>query len=161
MPSGVIAMGRRLLRLEELALRLGRTALVVLVFAHGVAHSLGFFLPWRAAVNGTPFDTTLFGGRIDVGTTGMLAVAVLYMAVAIAFVISAISIASDLAGWPRWTTGVTVFSLALTVPGWPGTQIGVYLDLALLALLMVVSWRGVWHASPRPPREERGPHPTT
>jgi hypothetical protein len=115
-----------------------RFGLALLLAAHGVAHAVGFLVPWGSAIGGTPYDTTLLGGLVDVGGAGMLVMGLLYLGATVAFLLAAVAVAQDLVGWRRWTLGVAAFSTGLTVTGWPATQIGLYLDLVLIAALLVV-----------------------
>ncbi len=120
-----------------------RFGLALLLAAHGVAHAVGFMVPWGAAIDGTPYDTTLLGGLVDVGGAGMLVMGLLYVGATVAFLLASVAVAQDLVGWRRWTLGVTAFSTGLTVTGWPATQIGVYLNLVLFAALLVVPRLGM------------------
>jgi hypothetical protein len=112
-------------------------ALAIVLVIHGVAHLVGFVVPWRLArLEEMPFGTTLLGGRIDVGDRGIRAVGILWLVAALAYLAAAVGVALLLPWWIPAVATVTVFSLALCVLGWPDSRIGVAVDLAILAFLM-------------------------
>lgn len=103
---------------------------------HGVAHWVGFVVAWRLTdFEEMPYDTTLLAGRIDVGDVGMRVVGALWLLTGIAFLVVAAGAVGRRAGWPSLALAVAVVSTALSVLGWPDSRIGVYLNLAILALL--------------------------
>ena len=120
-----------------------RFGLSFLLAAHGIAHTVGFLVPWGAAIGGTRYDTTLLAGLVDLGATGTLVLGLVYFGVTVAFLLAAVAVAQDLTGWRRWTIGVAAFSTGLTIIGLPATQIGLYLNLALLVMLLVVPRLGI------------------
>ena len=48
-----------------------RFALAALLIAHGVAHLVGFLVPWKLLSTAeVPYRTTVLGGLIEVGDAG-------------------------------------------------------------------------------------------
>ena len=111
-----------------------RIAFAVFLALHGVAHLVGFAGSFQLGeFRGKPLDTTLLGGRIDVGRGGIRAMGVAWLLTAVAFVAVAGAVWADAAGWPTLTAVVAGVSLVLSVLGWPAARVGVFLNLAILA----------------------------
>lgn len=113
-----------------------KIVLGVLLLMHGVAHLVGFLVPWRLfEADDLPYGTTIFAGRIDVGPTGIRLVGLVWLAVAVAFAVTAVAV------WtasPRALSAIpplVLASLVLCVAGWPAAKIGIPVNLGLLALL--------------------------
>lgn len=114
-----------------------RLALSAFLIAHGVAHVVGFAVPWRLMETpDLPYRTTLLAGTIDVGDAGARAVGILWLLAALAFVLIGSTL---LAGWNvRVALFLALgFSLGLCVLGWPDARTGVVVNAALLGLLFV------------------------
>lgn len=110
-----------------------RIAFAVFLVLHGIAHGVGFAGAWQLGeFRDAPLDTTLLGGRVDVGVVGVRTMGVLWLLTAIAFVGAGISVWRGSEWWPSFTAGVAVFSLAMSVLGWPDARIGVAVNLAIL-----------------------------
>ena len=99
-----------------------RIALALLFIVHGIAHLPGFLVPWRlAAPADMPYTTTVLGGAVDLGPVGIRAMSTLWLLAALA----------------PLALGVTLFSLVLSILGWPQARIGLALNLVLLAYLLL------------------------
>jgi len=115
-----------------------RIALAFLFVVHGIAHLPGFLVPWRlAAPADMPYTTTVLGGAVDLGPVGIRAMSTLWLLAALAFVAAGIATFRGEAGWPTLALGVTLFSLVLSILGWPQARIGLALNLVLLAYLLL------------------------
>ena len=115
-----------------------RIALAIILIGHGVAHLVGFVVPWRIAkLEDMPPKTTLLAGRLDIGQEGIRIVGVLWLLAAIAFAVSGISLAFQTPWWPPFTVATAAFSLVLAVLGWPDSRIGVVVDAVILAYLLI------------------------
>ena len=113
-----------------------RLALAAFLVLHGVAHLPGFLVPWRLWSDpALSYRTTLMGGDLDLGETGVRLVGVLWLLAGAAFVVAGIAI------FRRWEIGlaltliVTLLSLGLSVLNLPDSKIGLMLNLVLLAIL--------------------------
>ena len=97
-----------------------RWLLSFLLFAHGVAHLVGFVSSWKlATLAELPYKTTIVAGRIDVGDGGIRVIGVLWLLAALAFLVAAGAVAAA-TGWAgRFTLVAVVTSLVLCVAGWP------------------------------------------
>ncbi len=121
-----------------------RIALTVSLLVHGFAHLPGFVIPWRlATLQDMPYKTTLFAGLVNVGDDGIRVVGILWLMVALALGVCAIGLLARASWWIPVALVAASFSLFLSVIGWPDSRIGVFINVAILALLSVnrqVGW---------------------
>src|SRR5947209_3804808 len=102
-----------------------RIALAVFMALHGVAHTPGFLASWRLAVlQGVPYHTTLFGGRLHVGDAGMRVVGAIWLILAVAFVAIAVAALFDRSWWILAAASVALASLAVCAAEIPAARIG-------------------------------------
>ncbi len=119
-------------------------AIAVFIAIHGFAHLVGFVVPWRLAeLAEMPYSTLLFGGKLDVGDTGIRFVGLLWLVVALGYFATAGAIAFLLLWWLAALFVVTVFSLLLCIVGWPHSKIGLFLDVGILAVF-AIGWILGW-----------------
>ena len=123
--------------------------LCALLVAHGVAHLAGFAVPWRLVESDEmPYKTTVLGGRIDLGPTGIRVMGVLWLAAGVA------TMAAGSAWLLRWadpvplTIGVAAASLVLCLVEWPLTRIGLAVNLVLLIAMPLAAERN-WREQSR------------
>lgn len=115
-----------------------RYALGIILVIHGVAHLVGFVVPWRLAdLKDAPYRTTVLNGRLDVGHAGIRVVGVLWLLAAVGFAISGVALITLATWWLPLTVAVTIWSLVLAVLQWPESRIGVAIDVVLLAYLLI------------------------
>ena len=115
-----------------------RIALAVILFAHAIAHLPGFVVPWRLATLETlPYKTTLFGGHLEIGDAGIRAVGVLWLVAALGVAAAGVAV---LARAPWGSAAILVaasLSLALSLAEWPQARVGVLVNIAILAVVLV------------------------
>lgn len=119
-----------------------RLAFSVLLIAHGVAHLVGFVVPWRLmAAPEMPYGTTILAGTVDIGDSGVRAVGVVWLIAAVAFVLLGSAL---LAGMSvrAWLFAILGLSLALCAVGWPDARIGVAINAVLLGVLLLMPQLG-------------------
>lgn len=115
-----------------------RILLALVLFGHGIAHLPGFLVFWKLATfKDLPYKTTILAGRVSVGEGGIRIVGVLWLITALAFVASSIGTGLRLPWWPTVTLATSAFSLLLCITGWPDARIGVFVNLILIAFLLV------------------------
>jgi hypothetical protein len=115
-----------------------RIALAVLFIVHGIAHLPGFVVPWRlAALSEMPYKTSVIGGAVDLGPVGFRLVRILWLLAGLGFVIAGVATFRNSPVWPTLGLVVTLFSLGLSVLGWPEARVGLALNLLLLVYLVV------------------------
>lgn len=106
------------------------------LIAHGIAHLLGFMVPWRI-INSKemPYRTTLLSGKADVGNAGIRIFGLLWLTVAIAFITIGAGAILKTAWWLNLLPGITMFSLLLSILSWPESKIGVLINIIILTAL--------------------------
>ncbi len=79
-----------------------RYVIAVLMLAHAVAHLPGFLVSWQLrAFPEMPFRTTVLGGLLDVGDTGMRIVGLGWLTLSIGFAVIAIGAFSRAPWWSQ------------------------------------------------------------
>ncbi len=120
-----------------------RIALSLLLALHGIAHLVGFVVPWRLVQSEElPYDTTILAGRLDLGSTGIRAYGVLWLVAAVAFVAAAAGCWTARGGWMPFTVAVAAASLLLSILSLPEARIGIPVNLVILAWIYVGSRAG-------------------
>jgi len=119
-----------------------RFLLAFVLFAHGVAHLVGMAGSWKLATfPDVPYQTSIVAGRIEVGDAGMRVVGALWLFAGLLFIVAAAGVATTMP-WAFRLTGICIaFSLAMCVTGWPQAHIGLWLNLALAAVMLVIASR--------------------
>ena len=118
-----------------------RWALAGLFVLHGVAHLVGFVAPWQLAqLDEVPYRTTVLGGTIDLGDSGIRVVGVLWLLVTLAFVAAAIGLLADRAWWRALALSVSTLSIALCALQWPESRVGVIVNAGILGVLLLDGW---------------------
>jgi hypothetical protein len=112
-----------------------RIIIMIGLMIHGLIHLLGFVVPWRlATVDGLTYKTTVLAGRFDVGERGTQIIGLLWFVAAVGFVAAGIAVLTLHPWWPALVLSITLLSLVITILGWPEAQIGVLINLIILAL---------------------------
>lgn len=114
-----------------------RFLLAFILFAHGVAHLVGMASSWQLATfPDVPYQTTIVSGRIDVGEAGTRVMGALWLFAGLLFIIAAAGTAGTMP-WAFRLTGICIaFSLAMCIAGWPQASIGLWLNLALVLVMV-------------------------
>jgi hypothetical protein len=113
-----------------------RIALAILMALHGIAHTPGFATSWKLApAGGIPYKTTVFGGRLDLGDTGIRAIGILWLIAAFAFLIGAVATVMDTSWWRSIALVAALASLALSLLELPLARIGVFINLFILVMV--------------------------
>jgi hypothetical protein len=108
-----------------------RRATAALLTAHAIAHLAGFAWPWWVL---EPLPTPPDNAAL-VGDAVMQATSVGWLAIAIAFMVAALALLGGSAHWRHITAAAATLSLVLSVICWPGSLLGVPINLAILATL--------------------------
>jgi uncharacterized membrane protein YphA (DoxX/SURF4 family) len=114
----------------------------LLLIVHGVAHLVGFVVPWRlVTATDVPYRTTVLDGWVDVGDIGVRSVGVVWLLLALALVVVGIALLMGIWSYPvaMW---VLVASLAVCVVGLPDARIGLVVNIVLLIALIGVNHFG-------------------
>ena len=112
--------------------------IAVVLAMHGVAHLVGTAGHMRLArYDDIPYTTKLLAGRWDVGDRGAWIVGLLYAFAAAGFVLSAVAWQLDWSLWRALLTGVTAFSLILTLLDWRVAIAGTVIDVGILLTVAI------------------------
>ena len=114
-----------------------RSAFSLFLVLHGIAHLPGFLVPWRLSAPAEMRYTSVLGGSADLGRVGIRIVGILWLLTAVAFVVAGAATFLEDAAWRTIAITATLASLAITLLGWPQSQIGLALNLLLLAYLIL------------------------
>jgi hypothetical protein len=114
-------------------------AFAVFLVLHGLAHAIGFTVPWGlGGPRGVDYSTLILNGSIDIGDTAVKAMSFLWLAAVFAFGLAGVMVWRGHRWARRTTIAVVVGSLVLCAIRVPGSVIGLVIDVVLLALLAVV-----------------------
>jgi hypothetical protein len=121
-----------------------RMILAALLIAHGVAHVVGFAVPWKLVTSAeVPYRTTVAGGLVDIGPAGVRLVGLLWLAVGVAFVSVAAGALQHASWWYREAIALVLVSFLLCFVGWPESRPGLVANALILAVLVggaVLGW---------------------
>ena len=115
-----------------------RFVFAAVLIAHGVAHLVGFVVPWKLVSTAeVPYRTTVLGGVSDLGDAGARALGVVWLMAALAFVLLAGSVLAGSNVRP-WALAMLALSSLLCVVGWPEARIGLVVNVVLLTVLLAM-----------------------
>lgn len=115
-----------------------RVIAAIALIVHGLIHLLGFVVPWRLAnVEGFTYKTTLLSGNLDVGDAGIRVVGLLWLLGAIGLVAAGAALFASHPLWRPLTLWVTLFSLVITILGWPDSRFGALINVVILGYLFL------------------------
>ena len=112
-----------------------RFALAALMILHGMAHLAGFAGAWHLGA-ALPYKTTILGGRVDLGDSGIRVAGLLWLVTALAFVVAGAGAALNYDWWMKAALYVAAASLLLTLLELPQARLGLFVNLAILAVLI-------------------------
>jgi hypothetical protein len=119
-----------------------RTAGAVFIALHGIVHWIGFAVPWGLATTRDFAATTSAAwGQLELGETGARLIAVVWLPVLVAFVISAYGIWRRTAWAVRLTAITTAVSLVLCVLASPAAIAGLVINIGVLAVIAAATFR--------------------
>ena len=113
-----------------------RIVLAILMMLHAVAHLVSVVEAWQLIPDGFPYKTTVFAGRVDLGDVGIRAVGLVWLFVAIGFLLAAIGAVAGSAWWVPVALGIAASSLLLSFAELPDARTGVVINLAIIALVI-------------------------
>lgn len=117
-----------------------RATFALFLFAHGIAHFVGFGHAWRLL---TPdpyvYRTTLFGSHLDVGDIGMRAMGVAWFVLGLAFIGVSGAALLRTPWWMAAAGAVATASLALCALQRPDASIGLALNAIIIVALLAVA----------------------
>lgn len=120
-----------------------RYALAVLFLLHGIAHLIGFLVPWGFVESDQPPLTSLVNGTIAVSSATLRLLALLWIPLAAAFAGAAVGLLIGAGWWYSTAMVASAASLVFSVIHWPLARVGVYLNVLILLYLIltdVIAW---------------------
>lgn len=116
-----------------------RYGLAVLLIAHGIAHLVGYAVPWRLASSpDLPYTTTVLAGHLDIGATGARVVGLVWLVAATAFVgAGALWALGNPQAFTATLVGIALSTVLCTL-AWPHAGAGLALDVLIAALLFLL-----------------------
>ena len=110
----------------------------IYLIVHGVIHLIGFVVNFQITeIEDITYKTTVLAGKLDVGDDGTRVLGVVWLLVAVAFVISGVAVFFSPSWWWSYTLAVTVVSLIVTILGWPDARFGVLANIIILIFLFI------------------------
>ena len=110
---------------------------------HGVAHVVGFVVPWRiVASSEVPYRTTLLG--VDIGHAGVRVLGLAWLLVSVLFVVLAVSVLRHEAWRHETLLGLMGVSVVLCLLGLPESRPGLLANASIGALLLLGWFLGIY-----------------
>jgi hypothetical protein len=112
----------------------------LILAVHGLIHLMGSTAYLKLGVlQGLPYKTTVFGGRIDLGEIGIAVFGALWAVAALGFISSVAGMLTNQTWWRAVLLGMTLLSLVLTALDSSAAFIGVIVNIVILAVLWLES----------------------
>jgi hypothetical protein len=120
-----------------------RPLLAFLLLGHGVAHTVGFVVPWKLLTSpDVPYRTTVMRGAIDLGSTGIRLLGLIWLVVALLFVGLAAAVFEQRAWWHETAFVLIGVSVVLCVLGLPESRPGLLANVVILVLVIAgTAWK--------------------
>ena len=120
-----------------------RWLLAGVLLIHGIAHIVGFVVPWKIIVSSeVPYRTTVLG--VDIGKAGIRAVGLAWLVLAWLFIACAANLTQHEAVAPGRVVALVTGSFLLCALGLPESRPGLFANAGILALL-AVDWFATSH----------------
>ena len=112
-----------------------KITIAIFLFLHGLAHLVGFIVPWRIAkMDDMPYKTTLIYGKVDVGDIGIRIMGIIWLLIAMVYFYSGWITYQQMDIWLIFTLITTVVSLFFCILAIPDTKIGIVINIILIVL---------------------------
>jgi hypothetical protein len=120
-----------------------KIVMTLVLALHGIAHLVGFLLPWHLMKQPDGSYTTTLTGGLDIGETGMKIMGIGWLIVALAFLAAAFGAWRHASWWPTFTLTVAIVSLGICLVNLPEAAIGIPIDIAII-LVMIAGMKAGW-----------------
>jgi hypothetical protein len=108
-------------------------AFAVFLALHGVAHGVGFAVPWKLATQKDhAYTTTILWGNVDLGDTGIRLFALLWLPALVAFFVAAYALWRGRSWATPFLAVTAAASLVVCVLAMPDAVVGVFINVAIL-----------------------------
>jgi hypothetical protein len=113
-------------------------AVGIYMFVHGFAHIVGFLISWKLVDDkDSPYKTTILGGKLDLGDTGIRIMGVIWLLLGLSFFMMTYGVITRTEWWKASTIYITFFSLFLSILALPDTKYGVMANILLILFLWI------------------------
>lgn len=112
-------------------------AFAVFLVLHGFAHLVGFAGSWGLSAGIVP-QTALLNGRIPLGIEAVRMMGILWAVLAAAFVFAAVGVARQEPWWATATIVIASASFTMCVLGLPDAKIGVFVNVVIIAAVLLL-----------------------
>ena len=111
----------------------------MIVMGHGLIHLMGFLVQFQIAeIEGLSYSNTVLSGRLTIGASGAQVLGALWLLAALVLLAAAAGMFIDAAWDRRVLLGAALFSLPVTILGWPDSQFGVLVNILILGALFFI-----------------------
>lgn len=118
-------------------------ALSIFFIAHGIAHLVGFVVPWRiATMEEMPYKTSILNGKLTLGDNGIRIYGLFWLILAMAFLVLATAILLHQGWWVTVSPYLAFSSLLFCLLSWPDARIGILINLLIIFLLPYIVEKG-------------------
>jgi hypothetical protein len=116
-------------------------AIVALLLAlHGLVHVMGMTATWQVGPAGTVSASPGLVPAISAGTPPAKVLGVLWLIAMAGFIAASAGLLAHLPWWRPAAAAACVVSLALSIAWWSDAKAGAFIDVAILAGLVVSAW---------------------
>lgn len=116
-----------------------RIIISVVVGLHGLIHLMGFSVYLKLAeIEGLSYKTNVLNGRWEVGEGGIKLFGILWLLVAVGFIVAAVALSTQQAWASSTLLIVTIFSLLITGLDYTEAYAGIGINAAILLALWLV-----------------------
>ncbi len=118
-------------------------AIGIYMFVHGFAHIVGFLVSWQLIKDkDSPYKTTVLGGKLDLGDTGIRIMGLFWLLTGAAFFLMTYGVIAQTAWWNSATFYIAYFSLFMSIVAMPDTKYGIMANILLLLFLWIAPGLG-------------------
>ncbi len=115
---------------------------------HGLVHLIGFFVNWQIiSVESMPYATTVLAHKVEVGTTGIRIVGLLWVVAPGLWIAAGIGLMALAPWWLAITYVALLFSTVMCILGWPDARFGILINI-LIVLFLFLNGRYDWLPMP-------------
>ena len=111
-----------------------RRLVAAFLAAHAIAHLAGFAWPWWL-MESAPYAEPSPNGAMFSGDTAMAVMSSLWLVAAAAFMVAGLAVLDHWRACRRITTAAALGSLVLCLLSWPGSLLGIPINIAILIAL--------------------------
>ena len=117
-----------------------RYLVAVILALHGLIHTLGFAATWGLGQINAISSTPTFPGGLATGGAVPRLLGVVWLLLAVAFIVAAVGLATTSAWWKALLLAATMVSLLLCVAWWSDAKFGLVIDAIILVVLAATTW---------------------